>query len=138
MRMEICGIGHETGDLTKFRNGSFSHVNWAMRPPGGQIIGIGTDAEGTLWLLNSTGLLFSLKGSKIAVSDIEFTTGPNVPSLTQGRHGKLWVVRAGLHGWLEHGEACTLDAGWDPNKDYFERACASRGGGFGSWATSAC
>src|SRR5882724_4500155 len=122
-------IGHETGDLTKFRNGSFSHVNLGDAAPGGQIIGIGTDAEGTLWLLNSTGLLFSLKGSKIAVSDMSSPTGPNVPSLTKDRHGKLWVVRAGLHGWLEHGELAPWMPDGNPNTDYYERACASRSGG---------
>ncbi len=122
-------IGHETGDLTKYRDGVFSHINLGDASPGGQIIDIGIDEDRTLWLLNNAGWLFSLKGSKLTVSDMASQAGPNVPSFTKDRRGRLWVVRAGLHGWLEHGQLAPWLPDGNSNTDYFERACASRDGG---------
>src|ERR1700676_4624574 len=45
-------IGLEKGDLTKYPNRSFSHGPLGDASPGGQIIDIKTDEEGTLWLLS--------------------------------------------------------------------------------------
>src|SRR5258708_3245856 len=58
-------IGHETGDLTQYRNGSFSQVPLGDASPGGQIIGLGRDGgrrRGGRWLVGNQGV-FKWSGS---------------------------------------------------------------------------
>ena len=122
-------IGHETGDLTQFRYGSFTHVALPSGSPDGPIIAIDKDSEGTLWLLNKAGWLFSTNGAQLLISDKNSTNGPGVPSLARDVNGTLWVVRAGVVGSMKKGRLSPWLPGGKENTNYFQTAVASHAGG---------
>lgn len=120
-------IGHETGSLTKLDHGRFTDVKLPSVWPGGPVLGIGTDEDGVLWLLNYSGTLCSMNGDKLFAASLGSQVG--VPSLAEGNDGALWVVRNGLLGSLRHGKLQP----WLPNgqRDLrdVQRVCACRSGG---------
>ena len=54
-------IGHETGELTVYRNGKFYAVPVKASWHGGKIYAIGADSAGGIWLLNDNGELARVK-----------------------------------------------------------------------------
>jgi signal transduction histidine kinase/ligand-binding sensor domain-containing protein len=122
-------IGHETGDLTRLHEGAFSHVELGNAWPGGQIIAIDSDENGTLWLLNYDGWLFSLEGGKHLIPNGNPGSGTSVPSLVQDKTGKLWIVRGNLIGALAHGKILPASPPGKSDTNNFQKACFSHDGG---------
>ncbi len=122
-------IGDETGVLTRFSNGSFSHVVLGNGWPGGQIIAINTDAAGAIWLLNDHGSLYCLKDETAVVpgknADSEYST----PSLAKQNSGKLWFVRGASLATVDKSRLTPWALDGKSAENNFQRACASRDGG---------
>ena len=62
-------IGHETGSLTKLEHGKFTDVQLPSVWPGGPVLGIGTDKDGVLWLLNYCHYCFLLQILSLSTRD---------------------------------------------------------------------
>lgn len=123
----VLWIGHETGSLTKLDHGIFVDVKLPAAWPGGPVLGIGTDKDGVLWLLNWKGALCSMNGDKLYAANVG--PGLGVPSLGEGEDGSLWVVRNGLLGSLRKGKLQPWLPEGQPDVRDVQRICASRSGG---------
>jgi signal transduction histidine kinase/ligand-binding sensor domain-containing protein len=121
-------IGHETGQLTRFAQGTFEPVKLAGTWPGGTVEAITADEDGDLWLLNDTGALLRLRDGRTARAP-----GGASPSrkaaLVRSSTAKPWVVCSGQVATLEHGTVAVCrfdDAG---SADYYERVLPAHDGG---------
>jgi len=125
-------IGHERGDLTRYRDGKFeseeTHATGARR----KISAIGADEAGDIWMLNEEGTLVRARdGATCALPNHD-----GVVEMARDNHGKLWITSGGQLASLEHGRLMRLT---DTNNSngigyYVEGICASRDGGL--WITS--
>ncbi|MDB6112051.1 MAG: hypothetical protein JWR69_3801, partial [Pedosphaera sp.] len=122
-------IGHETGNLTRLRNGNFSQVDSGTNSDGGQILSIASDGEGSVWTINYYGRLFSEREGKSFISPVRAGREDSVPSLVKDKDGKLWVVHGDLTGSLEKGILVPMQQPGEPDPDGVQRVCASRNGG---------
>jgi ligand-binding sensor domain-containing protein len=95
-------IGHETGEVTCYKNGCFTavvyHANWS----GGGIFRVGTDVEGEIWLLNDDGLLARVRDGQILSPPRGAMHHLLNFSCSQSQAGTIWVERDGLVSVLEH------------------------------------
>jgi signal transduction histidine kinase/ligand-binding sensor domain-containing protein len=128
-RDERLWIGHETGELTSYYRGRFTHVALGGAWPGGEVADINTDPEGDVWLLNKNGWLFRLRGNYSIPPEKSTNSLPKVTSLIKGKKGKLWVLRDTMVGSLEKGQLTNLPTSDNPPADNFQRACPSEDGG---------
>ena len=119
-------IGHETGKLTRYRDGHFYAVKFSPAWEDRKISGIGTDRAGKLWVLNEEGKLAGLNGELISVPNAG--TSPRPASLVAGENGALWVVYGGAVFTLDQGQLVPLGPD-NQSLGYVEVICPSRDGG---------
>ena len=93
-------IGHDTGDLTRYSKGRFERVTGAKFHQGEKIVGIGTDSEHSLWLVDQAGQVERLSDGIIYGPDSQASTALGFVALTQNTNGNLWVSRSGQVGLL--------------------------------------
>ena len=121
-------IGHETGHLSRFYNGTFQAMPLGTNWPGGSIEAITTDAEGSVWLLNDIGVLFRLTDGKTTL-----VPGGATPTrkavIARSAGGVPWIVCGGRLSTLEHGVARLQSVKGSNPGDYFERILPSHDGG---------
>ncbi|EEF63194.1 sensor histidine kinase [Pedosphaera parvula] len=122
-------IGHETGDLTKYHNGIFSHIPLGTNWPGGPITGIEADKHGDLWLLSDASWLLCLKDNKGFRCGQGNEPGETLPSFAREKDGTLWVVRGSLFGGLEKREIIICDTTGPNGTNNFQLGCAAHDGG---------
>lgn len=123
-------IGHETGELTRFSQGTFKPVPLGETWPGGEIVDINTDDKGDLWLLNKTGWLFRVRDHySVPVPKDGAPAGERVTSLAREKNGKLWAVQEGMLSVFENGRITPWSIGNEPKTNYLQRACACSDGG---------
>jgi signal transduction histidine kinase/ligand-binding sensor domain-containing protein len=122
-------IGHETGDLSKYSNGVFSHVSLGTNWPGGPITGIQTDKDGAIWLLSDSTWLLCLKGQKGFRCSHHEEPGDTLPSFAREKDGKLWVVCGSLFNGLEKREVTPCDVVGPNGTNNFQLGCGARDGG---------
>ena len=94
-------IGHENGEVTAYRDGKFKAVAYHANWPGGKIYGMGTDAEGDLWLVNDQGLLARVRDGRVLSPERGSLT--QVVNLARSPQGAIWVARDGRVSALDHG-----------------------------------
>jgi signal transduction histidine kinase/ligand-binding sensor domain-containing protein len=95
-------IGHETGAITRYRDGRFQAFAPPSRNESERIIGLGSDEQGRLWAMRENGAVDSVSG------------GQRLPSLiAPERPGFMaWTRSASGHIWLaENGQAARLADG---------------------------
>jgi signal transduction histidine kinase/ligand-binding sensor domain-containing protein len=125
---EVLWIGHETGDLTQFREDKFQPVELGPKWPGGAIEAIRSDENGDLWLMNGSGLLFRLRDGH--TTEAPGGASPTQKaSLTRAHDGKLWVVSSGRVATVERGVAVPFEFGTTNGADFYEQVTPSRDGG---------
>ncbi len=119
-------IGHETGELTRYRDGHFYAVKF--NPPWNdrKISGIGADQTGKIWVLNEEGRLADVNSELISVPNAGVST--RAASLVAGEHGVLWVTYNGEVLTLDHGQLIPI-APAGQSLGYVEAICPSRDGG---------
>ncbi|HXG47318.1 MAG TPA: two-component regulator propeller domain-containing protein [Methylomirabilota bacterium] len=124
-------LGHDGGELTRYRSGTFEAVALGPNWPGGQIADLGEDAAHDLWLLHQSGLAYRVRDGHTERPEVP-TAGPTVISLARDAGGTLWRVH--------HGRLRPLGATDGPSvapasaqDDFAFRACGARDGGL--WVT---
>jgi len=90
-RNGVLWIGHESGEITTYRDGTFASYTAADGLPGGTIVDIAEDLAGDLWIATWDGLLRFADGVFTA-----YTTGEGLPAnqvygLLVDRTGRLWA-----------------------------------------------
>ena len=125
-------IGHERGDLTRYRDGKFESQNVHETGVRRKIPAIGADADGDIWMLNEEGTLVRVRDG--ATCSLPNTDG--VAQLAQDGRGKLWVTSGGQLAAVEHGRLTMLTDANDSNGFgyYVLGICPSRDGGL--WIVS--
>ena len=118
-------IGHETGELTRYRDGHFYTVKFNPPWENHKIVGIGTDRAGRLWVLNEEGKLAGANGELLSVPNAGTST--RAAALVTGERGELWVTYNGDVFLLDHGRLTPMG----PDRQslgYVEAICPSRDG----------
>jgi ligand-binding sensor domain-containing protein/signal transduction histidine kinase len=124
----VLWIGHETGDLTQYRDGQFRPTSLGFTWVGGPIADMKTDEDGDLWLTSDRGGLFRLRDGDCA--------RPNVPEtgwaawMIKDAKRRLWVISNGALGSLGAGGFKPLRLDEDDKTVYkYERMLRARDGG---------
>lgn len=129
---ETLWIGHERGDLTRYRDGKFESIPVHETGVRRKISAIGADKDGDIWMLNEEGTLVRARdGATCALPNTD-----GVAEMAQDGTGKLWVMSGGQLAVLENGQLMTLSNTNDSNGvgTYVQGICASRDGGL--WIVS--
>jgi ligand-binding sensor domain-containing protein/signal transduction histidine kinase len=130
-------IGHDTGELTRYRDGRFEAVpsRPAWKKP--MIWQMGSDAADKLWLMNDEGLLFCPADGKQLTPRQGKSLG--FYSFQRSDDGTLWIGRNGIMSRLQEGRLMPFQFGQPALEDsYVQGVCASSDGGLwvaanGSW-----
>ncbi|HEY9153661.1 MAG TPA: two-component regulator propeller domain-containing protein [Opitutaceae bacterium] len=120
-------IGHETGAVTRYRDGHFeSTASAATRLS--DTVAIGSDEAGQIWALRGNGSADAIDADKRAGSLIEPGTPPTI-MWTRNARGQIWVVENGKVARLIDGKWVPLRLNHAEISDYVGAAAASADGG---------
>ena len=117
----------ERGDLTCYRNGKFEAQEIRGTGIRRKISAIGSDHDGTLWLMNEEGTLVRMRdGATRALPNQD-----GVVQMAQDTTGTLWVASGGKVAFLDEGRLTplTLESNAGPVVRYAQGICASQNGG---------
>jgi len=120
-------IGHETGGLTRLKDGEFKAMEIRATWNHGKIIAIAADAGKGIWLVNEEGLLARLRDGLVLTP--RSGTALGIVSFASDRHGDLWIVRAGKVSRLQGEKLVAVDFDAGSVDSYVQGICASRSGG---------
>ena len=125
-------IGHERGDLTRYRDGKFESLGFHETGARRKICAIGADATGDIWMLNEEGTL-------VRVRDGTSCSLPNnigIAAMACDTSGQLWVASGGELAPLINNQLHPLtDSGTNGFGGYYVAGiCASHDGGL--WIAS--
>src|SRR6185503_10013291 len=95
-------IGHETGELSQFKDGHFQAVRVAAAWKTGRILGISADEAGDLWLFNEEGLMARLRDGLVLAPPVG--NAPGLLAFARDSRGALWVARSGKLSELKNGK----------------------------------
>ena len=124
----VLWIGHETGQLTRFSEGTFQPVTLGSVWPGGSVEAITSDKASDLWLLNDTGVLLRLRDGKTAVAP-GGASPTRKAAIARSNSGNPWIVCNGQIATLEQGSVMPHSLGASDSTDYYERVLPARDGG---------
>ena len=125
-------IGHERGDLTRYRDGKFESISVHETGVRRKISAIGADKDGDIWMLNEEGTLVRARdGTTCALPNID-----GVAEMALDGRGKLWVMSGGQLAVLENDRLVTLSNTNDSNGvgGYVQGICPAHDGGL--WVVS--
>jgi signal transduction histidine kinase/ligand-binding sensor domain-containing protein len=125
-------IGHETGGLTRFKDGRFEPIEVRAGWSGGKISAIGEDAAKDIWLVNEEGLLARVRDGLVLTP--RAGTAPGVVSFATDMRGNVWIAREGKVSVLQGEKLVTMHFDAGPADGYVQGICASRDGGL--WVAS--
>lgn len=125
-------IGHETGGLTRFKQGSFEAMEIRAAWSGGKILALGADAAKDLWLVNEAGLLARWRDGLVLTP--RAGVAPGIVSFATDTQGGVWIARDGKVSMLKGEKLVPVDFGAGDGEGYVQGICASRSGGL--WVAS--
>jgi len=146
-------IGHETGGLTRYKDGQFQAMEIRAAWKGGKISAMGADAAKDLWLVNEDGLLARLRDGLVLTP--RAGVAPGIVSFATDASGCMWIARDGKvsmlkgspreitvlaapgpsPGTISRGEKLVpVDFDGGSEEAYVQGICASRSGGL--WVAS--
>ncbi len=120
-------IGHADGTVTSYREGHFANEDYHAARPRGKICGMGTDAEGDVWLFDEAGSLARIRDGRILSPPHGELN--KVMGFACSPAGVIWVERDGLVSELEHGQLHTPIFDQGRSNLLVEGMCLSRDGG---------
>lgn len=125
-------IGHESGDLSCYRDGQFQAQSVRESGTRRKIFAIGQDDASDIWMLSEDGTL-------VRVRDGAILTLPNQDGwvlMAQSPRGHLWVASGGKVAAVEHGKLVLLntDNAHGLVGEYIQGICADGEGGL--WIAS--
>jgi ligand-binding sensor domain-containing protein/signal transduction histidine kinase len=114
-------IGHERGEVTRYRNGRFLtnavNFNWSGR----KINAITSDQSGDIWLVDSTGLLLRLKDGLELSPESGIAHG--LVNVASDSSGKTWIARDGKLSALQGARLTPLELGIQTNENFIQGIC---------------
>jgi ligand-binding sensor domain-containing protein/signal transduction histidine kinase len=123
-------IGHETGDLTRLKNGEFESVDFDPAWSGGAIASISADEHQDLWILGERRLLLRLR-DRLRISPAPRQSGSpsGSPSLARDDSNRLWLMYGGAVNLVRSNALVPISFGSPDPRAFFEKVCGSRDGG---------
>ena len=94
-------IGHENGDVTRYKDGIFQAVDYKATWSGGKISDIGTDESGDVWIFNEEGLAARLRDGLVLTPPPGGAT--KLVNVARSPGGHLWIARDGRVSELVQG-----------------------------------
>lgn len=101
-------IGHESGAVTRLREGRFEAVAAPSGITGEKIIGLGRDEQGRPWAMRENGAVDSL-GHDARLPSLIAPDAPGIMAWTQNGRGRIWVAENGRAAGLVDGALLPLD-----------------------------
>jgi ligand-binding sensor domain-containing protein len=125
-------IGHDTGELTRYRDGRFEsvHIKPAWKKP--MIWHLGGDAENDVWLMNDEGLLFRVRDGLLLTPQAGNALG--FYSFERSDDGTMWIGRNGVLSRFQNGRLTSLPFDQPVLEYYVQGICPASDGGF--WVAS--
>ena len=99
-------IGHETGELSRCRDGRFETVPFKANWRGGKIQDLATDEKGDLWALNAEGVIVRARDGLTLVA--EPGQAANLVLFARSAGGTLWIARNGRVSVLKQDQLVPL------------------------------
>jgi signal transduction histidine kinase/ligand-binding sensor domain-containing protein len=118
-------IGHETGGLTRLKEGTFENWPMAASWPGGSVEVIAADEQHQLWILNPEGDLFRLADA-LKLRLTADSTPKGKAFLAQIRDGSLWAVTGRKLASIREGSLGLVPV---EGAEDVDGICAARDGG---------
>jgi signal transduction histidine kinase/ligand-binding sensor domain-containing protein len=126
-------IGHETGELTRYREGKFEAVDYRVPWENHKILSMGTDQAGKLWMVNEEGRLAAITGETTSVPDAG--SASKVAAMTRNSRGQIWLVYGGEVFTLTNNRLVSLTTNVETLGGYVTGICAARDNN-GLWLAS--
>src|SRR6202000_817989 len=95
-------IGHENGEVTKYKNGVFMAINYHANWTGGKISEIASDESGDVWIFNEEGLSARVRDGLVVTPPPGGAT--KLINVARSPRGHLWIARDGRVSELAQGQ----------------------------------
>jgi signal transduction histidine kinase/ligand-binding sensor domain-containing protein len=125
-------IGNETGELTRYKNGSFEAFGAENRGKAKKVFAMASDESNDLWVLDEDGLLKRARDGTTLSPAIGAAPGQMSFAVDANRH--IWVAREGKLSTVEGGRLRAMEFPGDATNSYVQGICSSRDGGL--WVAS--
>ena len=120
----VLWIGHERGDLTRYRDGKFESLGIQENGVRRKISTINADETGDIWMLNDDGTLERIRDGLTC----SLPNNDGVALMKPAASGQLWVVSGGRMAPLKNGQLIPLPTTNDPVGTYVVGICPSHDG----------
>jgi len=120
-------IGHETGEITRYKAGRFESVRCPAAVEAGTIRGMAEDEAGNIWVMSDRGLLIRASDGKVVAPLSRADVG--MCSLAHSENGTIWICRYGRLSQLERGELRAVPFPDLAAENYTTSICTSTDGG---------
>ncbi len=123
-------IGHQSGLITRYRDGQFARFSLPNQNDPDEIRGIGSDEQGRLWALRAGGAIDSFdNGARLATLVPPNALG--VIAWSRNGRGNLWVVQNGTAARVADGRLVPVR--FDPPRDPDAVLCLAASSDGGAW-----
>lgn len=95
-------MGHDSGAVTRFRNGRFDPIDLQDSGLNPKIIGLGSDEAGHLWAMHENGILDSVEDGR-RIPSILGEYHPAVMAWSRNPTGTIWLAENGKLAQLKNG-----------------------------------
>jgi ligand-binding sensor domain-containing protein/two-component sensor histidine kinase len=102
-------IAHETGELSRYKEGRFEAVDYRVPWENRRILSMGSDQTGKLWLLNEQGRLAAISGENLSLPNPD--TGTRLTSMARNSRGQIWIACAGQLFALTNSQLVAIEPG---------------------------
>jgi len=122
-------IGHETGAITRYRNGRFETVVLPSGHKDEHVLALGSDENGRLWAMRQHGGFDALDGSGQHLRSLVAPDFPAVMAWSRSNGGSIWSAENGHVAHLVQGALQPLDLGVVSEENYVLGVAAAADGG---------
>jgi len=136
-RDDYLWVGHETGEVVRFKHGRFEEMPVPPGWKGKKIVAICEDELSDFWIVSDEGLMSRLRDGLLLV---RARAGPWAWLVSpMMRPGHIWIARHGALSKMQHGKLVPITLDDSGTDTYVQGICPSRDGGLWvsfQWADS--
>ena len=121
-------IGQETDVVRRDAEGRFERLSFPSETGNDRLVAIGSDEDGKLWALSTSGSLGSLDGGQRIPSIIAPAHG-GIMGFSRHERGQIWLMENSRAFRLEHGRVVPVRFAPVREIEYVDALAASRDGG---------
>ncbi|PTY07126.1 hypothetical protein DB347_07385 [Opitutaceae bacterium EW11] len=121
-------IGHDSGLVTRYRDGRFEPVLQPGNASNEKIIGLGSDEQGRRWAMHENGSIANLDDGTL-VPTLIAGDRPGVMNFSQNPKAGIWVVENGRAAHLSQGKLVPAELPQPKSNNYVGSLAASADGG---------